>query len=141
MNYAVILASGKGTRIKDNSKLPKQFRLIQEKPVIIYTLRKFLNIKKFNAIYIAVAKEYVDYTKDLISKYITEKENIHIVCGGKERLDSIINAINAIQENQGCQEDDIVVIHDAVRPFVTPKILQDSIDNEYYYLSYIQRLL
>ncbi len=128
MNYGIILASGKGTRVKDGNNLPKQFRLINNKPIIIYTLLKFLKIKKFDLIYVCVAEEYLDYTTKLIDNYIENKSKIKITCGGKERIDTITNAINAIIKDNGCGNDDIVVIHDAVRPFVTDKILIDSIE-------------
>ena len=129
MNYGVILASGKGTRIKDNIDLPKQFRLINDKPVIIYTILNFLKTKRFDIIYIAVSKEYLDYTNKLILEYFGEIPNIKVICGGKERIDSITNCINSIIKDNGCREEDVIVIHDAVRPFVTEKILNDSIDS------------
>ena len=52
MNYGVILASGKGTRIKDNINLPKQFRKIDDKPIIIYTIQRFLKENLFDSIYL-----------------------------------------------------------------------------------------
>ncbi len=128
MNYGVILASGKGTRIKDNINIPKQFRKINDKPVIIYTIQRFLKENLFDSIYIVVSKEYLEYTNNILKEYLESTKNIKIVCGGKERIDSITNSINSIVADNGCNEDDIIVIHDAVRPFVTDKILKNSID-------------
>lgn len=130
MNYGVILASGKGTRIKDGCSLPKQFRKINGVPVIIYTIRNMLKIKRFKKIYLVVPTDFLEYTKVLIDECISDSNGfIEIISGGKERMDSIDNAINAIVKNNVINEDDVVVIHDGVRPFVTEKILNESIDS------------
>ena len=130
MIYGAILASGKGTRIKDGIVLPKQFRELGDMPIIIHTLKRMLKINKFDKIYISVSEEYLEYMKDLIKKHIdsTLSPNIVIICGGKERMDTIDNTINSITKDNGVGEDDVILIHDAVRPFVTEKILNDSIE-------------
>lgn len=131
MNYGVILASGKGKRVKDNINIPKQFRELNGIPIIVYTIRKFLDTSSFNYIFIAVSEEYVNCIKQIIDKYFDEEESKKIVVtiGGKERIDSIINAISKIEKVNVIGEDDVVVIHDAVRPFVSNKILLDNINN------------
>ena len=129
MNYGIILASGKGKRIKDNIDIPKQYRKINNIPVIIYTITKFLNVKSFDYILIAVSDDYTNYVKKLIEYYFEEEDikKIIILKGGKERIDSIVNSVNKIKEINKITENDIIVIHDAVRPFVSEKILVDSI--------------
>ncbi len=130
MIYGIILASGRGTRIKDGITLPKQFREIEGQPVIIYTIKSLLKIKRFNKIYITVPNDYEDYTRNLIDKFIiNDKDNLVVINGGKERMDSIDNAIKTIVNTQEITDDDIIVIHDGVRPFVTEKILNNSIDS------------
>ena len=131
MNYGVILASGKGTRVKDNINIPKQFRELNGIPIIVYTIRKFLDTSSFDYIFIAVSEEYFKSIKQIIDKYFDEEESKKIVVtmGGKERSDSIINVINRIEKVNVIGEDDVVVIHDAVRPFVSNKILLDNINN------------
>lgn len=130
MNYGAILASGKGTRMKNKDSIPKQFIEINKVPTIIYTIKNMLKIKKFDYLYIAVPEEYIEYTNDIIDKYIKKQntDNIIVISGGKERMDSIDNIINKIQNDQEIRDDDIIVIHDGVRPFVTKKILNDSIE-------------
>ena len=128
MNYSIILASGKGTRIKDNIELPKQFRCISGIPIIVITLREFLKNASFKCHYLVVSKEYEKYTNDLLNQYFSKELNkIKVTIGGKERIDSIENGINAIYENNQIGENDVVVIHDAVRPFITPEIIDNSI--------------
>ena len=127
MIYGVMLAGGSGTRVK-SSKIPKQFIEIGGKPIIIYTLENMLKVKRFDYIYIAVHKDYENYMNEQVKKNIPESEKVRIILGGKERMDTINNVTTAITNDNGIHDDDVIVIHDAVRPFVTEKILNDSID-------------
>ena len=128
LNYGVILASGSGTRMK-NIDIPKQYYEIDNKPIILYTLDSMLSSNLFDKIYIAIQKEYEELLNNYLNKYISSDNMniIKIVYGGKERIDTIHNVIDSISLNN-ISDDDIVVIHDAVRPFVTKKILEDSIN-------------
>ena len=128
MNYAVLLAGGTGSRMK-SIEIPKQYYEINEIPIIIYTLKTFIKVDSFDYIYIAVNDEFKDYLNSIIKKYIdkTNITKITLVSGGKERIDSIHNVITTIDINN-VNNDDIIVIHDAVRPFVTEKIILDNIE-------------
>lgn len=130
MNYGVILASGKGKRVKDNIDIPKQYREISNIPIVVYTIRKFFDADSFDYIFVAVAMEYIDYVKQIIGKYFSDKEldRIVVTSGGKERIDTIINVIDEIKKVNIVNDEDVVVIHDAVRPFVTKRILLDNIN-------------
>lgn len=128
MNYAVILAGGFGKRMK-SIEVPKQYYEINNVPIIIYTIKTFVNINCFDYIYLAVNEDYKEYVNTLLEKYF-DSENISkiiIVNGGTERIDSIHNVIKAIDINK-INDDDIIVIHDAVRPFITEKIILDNIE-------------
>lgn len=127
MNYGVILASGGGTRIK-SIDVPKQYYEIKGVPIIIYTLRSMLAANLFDYIYIVINKDYSLLLDGYLKKFISDEysSKIKVVYGGKERIDSIHNVINEISKNE-IDVDDVVVIHDAVRPFVTKKILEDSV--------------
>lgn len=129
MNFAVILAGGVGSRVKSIS-IPKQFVELKGKPVIVYTMENMLKVKRFDYMFIAVHGEWMDFMHDLITQYFDEKtaRKIYITAGGKERIDSIRNVTDAIQKNFSVAEEDVIVIHDAARPFVTEQILNDSID-------------
>ncbi len=127
MIFGAILAGGQGTRV--GAKVPKQFIELGGKPILISTLNKFIDSKLFDVIYISVNEMWREHTINLITKFYNEDtlKNIKIVCGGKERIMSFLNIITDIKENYGVQSDDIVVSHDAVRPFVTYEILEDCI--------------
>ena len=72
-------------------------------------------------------EQWVSYTKDLLKKYLGTMEDVSIIPGGKSRNDTIMNAIDFIEKNYGLDEDSIVITHDAVRPFVTHRIIEDNI--------------
>lgn len=127
MIYGAMLAGGSGTRIK-TSVIPKQFIEINGQPIILYTLKNMLRVERFDYIYIAVRDDYKDYLRKQVEENIEQKQKVRIISGGKERIDSINSVTGAIVSDNGLREDDVIVIHDAVRPFVTEKILNDSID-------------
>lgn len=128
MIYGAMLAGGSGTRVK-SADVPKQFIEINGVPIIIHTLKNMLKVKRFDRIYIAAREDFIDYLKfHVISDVQEEYERVRIIAGGKERMDSIRCVTDAIEADNGIDEEDVIVIHDAVRPFVTEKILNDSID-------------
>ncbi len=129
MIYGAILAGGVGSRVK-SANIPKQFIELDGKPVIAYTIENMLKVTRFDEIYIAVHGEWLDYMEQLIVDYIPEAQQnkVKLTAGGKERLDSIRNVTDAISGAHAIGEQDVIVIHDAARPFVTEKILNDSID-------------
>ena len=67
MIYAGILAGGKGSRM--NSNIPKQFIELNGKPIIIYTIEKFLNVDEIDKVVISVIEEYIDYTRSSLDYY------------------------------------------------------------------------
>lgn len=129
MIYAEILAGGKGTRM-GNLSLPKQFLNIGGKPIIINTISKFLLQPKFDAIVIVVLPEWVQYARDLITNSFNEEElaKIHLVNGGKDRNETLMNGIDFIENKYGIEDDDVIVTHDAVRPFISGRIIEENIE-------------
>mgnify|MGYP000761350649 FL=1 len=124
MNQAIILAGGTGQRMR-TSGLPKQFLMVYNKPVIIYTIEKFVLCNDIDMIAIVCNPQYIDYMQDILSKYSFMKKII-ITPGGKDRQGSVLNGINAIIQNGG-QQDDIIVIHDGVRPLVEQATISENI--------------
>ena len=128
MIYAEILAGGKGTRM-GNTEMPKQFLYIGDRPIIIHTIEKFIISNQFDAIIIVTPKEWIAHTKDIIIKYIGELESkkIYICGGGNDRNESIFKGIEFIDKTFGINNEDIIVTHDAVRPFITNRIICENI--------------
>ncbi len=128
MNYAAILAGGVGSRIKSAS-IPKQFIEIDGDPVIYYTMLSILKPKLFDKIYIAAHKDWIGFIDALVrSDFSRDADKIRVIEGGKERMDSIMNVVSVIGSDCDISSEDIIVIHDAARPFVGKNILRDSIN-------------
>ena len=126
MIYAEILAGGPGKRF-GNQDLPKQYNMLGSKPIIIHTLEQFILNPKFDKIIVCVPKEWINYTEDLIAKYIKQSDNIDVVQGGVTRNETIMSGLKHIEEKYGLSDKDVVVTHDAVRPFVNQRIIEDNI--------------
>lgn len=126
MNYAGILAGGKGTRM-GKTDLPKQFLMLGEKPIIIHTIEQFIVADKIDHIVVAVPENWINYTQDIIEKYCKD-DRISVTKGGSNRNETIFNICNYINENFDITKDDIIVTHDAVRPFITQRIIKDNIE-------------
>ena len=130
MIFGAILAGGIGSRM-NIADMPKQFLLLGDKPIIIHTLQKILLCQKFDYVYIGTHKDWILYMEDLINKYIFDEENkkrIVLVSGGKDRNETIMNIVIDIENRFGENENNIIVTHDAVRPFVTSRILNENIE-------------
>lgn len=126
MNFAGILAGGMGTRM-GKTDLPKQFLMLGEKPILIHTVEQFIIADKIDYIVIAVPENWINYTKDIIDKYCSD-DRITVIQGGKSRNETIFNICNYIKENYEVTEKDVIVTHDAVRPFITQRIINDNIE-------------
>lgn len=125
MVYAEILAGGVGKRF-GSSDIPKQFLDIKGKPIIVYTIEKFLVNPEFKKIIVLTPKEWLEHTKDLVAKYFND-EKVIVIEGGATRNDTIMNGISYIENTDGLDDDTIIVTHDSVRPFVTHRIIEDNI--------------
>lgn len=125
MIYAGILAGGKGTRM-GKTDLPKQFLQLGDKPIIIHTIEQFLMAAQIDEIIVAVPENWMSYTQDIVQKYCKD-DTIHIIQGGNSRNETIMNICRYITQNSK-EKDNIVVTHDAVRPFVTQRIIQENIE-------------
>ena len=133
MIFAAILAGGKGTRV--GTSIPKQFLNLKGKPVIIWTMDAFLQSNLCDYIYVSVNQMWLEHMEEIISNYYTveDRRKIKLVSGGKERIMSFLNVIYDIRDSFGIRETDIILSHDAVRPFVTTDIIKDCIEQTKIY--------
>ena len=130
MIFGAILAGGTGSRM-GLTNIPKQFLELGDKPIIVHTLQKFLLNSKFDVIYLGIHENWTGYMEDLIDKYVvdeTNKNRIKIIVGGVDRNSTIMNIIDDIEKNYTLTDEDIIVTHDAVRPFITSRILEENIE-------------
>ena len=118
MISAIVLAGGWGKRM--NYHKSKQFIEIKGKPVLVYTLEKFIYNKSIDEVILVLPEDEVDYCKkEVLQKYSLKVDRI--VIGGKERQDSVFNALEAMEKAN------IVLIHDGARPFISEKIIEEGI--------------
>lgn len=118
---AVIVAAGKGTRMK--ADINKQFLNIKGKPILYYTLKAFEACELVDEIILVTAKDKKQYCMDeIVRKYGINKISA-IVEGGKERQHSVFNGLKAVKKS------DVVLIHDGARPFVDRGIIEEGIIN------------
>ena len=128
VNVALIVAGGSGTRMGGDT--PKQFHLINEKPLLVYTIEAFNKHPEIDSIVVVTSKEYIQTVKDWLLKYDLKKL-FKVVEGGKSRQDSVYNGLKVIDEF--FDEDDIVLIHDAARPLVSASIISENISACHHY--------
>lgn len=127
MVYGVVLAGGVGNRY-GNAEKPKQFLILGDKPIIIHTIEKFFVNDKFEKVLVLCPEQWVSYTKNLIHKYLGDNDRVVVIEGGSTRNETIMNSIRYIDSTDGVDEETIIVTHDAVRPFVTHRILEENIE-------------
>lgn len=127
MIFGAILAGGIGSRMGNVDK-PKQFLHIGKKPILIHTVEKFIINDRFDKVIVMCPDQWLSYTKDTLSKYLPGID-VDVVVGGSSRNGTIMNAIAHIEKNYGLDDDTVLVTHDAVRPFVTQRIIEDNIDS------------
>ncbi|MBC2041719.1 2-C-methyl-D-erythritol 4-phosphate cytidylyltransferase [Listeria welshimeri] len=126
MIYAQILAGGKGTRM-GNVSMPKQFLPLNGKPIIVHTVEKFILNTRFDKIIISSPKEWMNHAEDNIKKYISD-DRIVVIEGGEDRNETIMNGIRFVEKTYGLNDDDVIITHDAVRPFLTHRIIEENIE-------------
>ena len=121
MNIALILAGGTGER--SGESIPKQFVEINGKPLIIFTLEKFQQCRQVDRIVIVCLKDWIGRLEGYVRTFGMTKVT-GIAEGGRNGLESVKHGIDALS---GCAGDDLILIHDAVRPFVDIESIEDNI--------------
>ncbi|MDP1813293.1 MAG: 2-C-methyl-D-erythritol 4-phosphate cytidylyltransferase [Leadbetterella sp.] len=118
--YAIIVAGGSGSRMK--ASVPKQFLPLGNKPILVHTIEKFLQIRDLSII-LALPADAIAYWQKNCILYFSDLSRLSVVEGGKTRFQSVKNALFSIEENVG-----LVAVHDGVRPFVTTEIIEKSFE-------------
>lgn len=122
MNVALILAGGSGKRTEQD--IPKQFMNVYDKPVIIYTLEAFQKHPDIDGIIVSCLEGWEEILQAYARQYGIDKLK-WVVSGGENGQASARKALLELQSV--CDRDDIVLIHDAVRPMVSGDIISDCI--------------
>ncbi|MEE0935640.1 MAG: IspD/TarI family cytidylyltransferase [Methanobrevibacter sp.] len=124
MVYAILLSGGVGSRT--GFDIPKQFIKINNKPLLVYCIEKFVNISEFKKIIVSSPKDYLSDTKALISDFFPYDDRLVVIEGGETRQDTLMNSIYFIHNL--IEEDACIVCHDAARIFVSESQIKSCID-------------
>jgi 2-C-methyl-D-erythritol 4-phosphate cytidylyltransferase len=119
--FAILPAAGLGTRMAGPQ--PKQFLILDGIPILIHSLRAFAAVKRVTAIYVAVRKTDIERVQAQIAEY-GFADRVRVVEGGENRQESVSHALAALP----AQPDDIVLVHDAVRPLIDAATIDRTID-------------
>lgn len=128
MNIAVIFAGGTGQRMHTKSR-PKQFLELNGKPIIIYTIELFDNHPDIDGIVVVCLESWIPFLKKMLRKFEINKV-VEIVSGGETGQESIYKGLCAAEtfSKSKHSSDDIVLIHDGVRPLITEETITENIE-------------
>ncbi|MCI9217443.1 MAG: 2-C-methyl-D-erythritol 4-phosphate cytidylyltransferase [Dorea sp.] len=119
---ALIIAGGRGSRMHQD--IPKQFLTVNEKPILVYTMEAFQHHPEVDAIAVVCLKGWEKILRAYAKQFEITKLQ-YVVTGGKNGQDSIRNGVFELERH--FNGDDIVLIHDAIRPMVSAEIISDCI--------------
>jgi 2-C-methyl-D-erythritol 4-phosphate cytidylyltransferase len=122
--FAILPAAGLGTRMAGPQ--PKQFLALDGIPILIHSLRAFAAVQRVSSIYVAVRPSEIERVEAQIADYAAEygfAGRVQVVAGGNHRQESVSNALAALP----AQPDDIVLVHDAVRPLIDAATIDRTI--------------
>lgn len=122
MNIALLIAGGSGARMHQN--IPKQFLTVNERPVIVYTLEAFQKHPEIDEIAVVCIEGWESVLWAYANQFNISKLK-YVVLGGKNGQDSIRNGVYELEKHHSAE--DIVLIHDAIRPMVSAEIISDCI--------------
>ena len=125
MIFAGVLAGGTGSRM-GNYTIPKQFLLMNDKPIIAHVIDKFIVHDEIDTVIVGVNAEWYQYMVDIQEKYYANEKRLVVVPGGTDRNGTISAIVEQAKKMSGAS-DDILVTHDAVRPFVTTRMISENI--------------
>ena len=122
MNIALILAGGYGSRTEQD--IPKQFINVYDKPLIIYTLENFERHPEIDGIAVVCLEGWHEVLRAYARQYKITKLK-WIVSGGNDGQESTGKGVEALKDV--CSESDVIMVHDAIRPFITAEVISDGI--------------
>ncbi|MDU0457966.1 MAG: 2-C-methyl-D-erythritol 4-phosphate cytidylyltransferase [Geobacteraceae bacterium] len=122
-SIALIPAAGMGKRM--GASVNKQYLLLNGLPIVARTISVFERSSLIDSIYLVIPAEEIPYCREHVVEACGFKKVVAIIPGGKERQNSVMNGLNAIREQ--ADDNDVVLIHDGVRPLVTEAVLSESI--------------
>ncbi|MCD8300036.1 MAG: 2-C-methyl-D-erythritol 4-phosphate cytidylyltransferase [Clostridiales bacterium] len=127
MVIAGIVAGGVGSRMV-GSAVPKQFLEVDGRPILIRTAEAFFDSPDVDGIVIGVHPDWIEYLESLLQKFFGNTEKIVISAGGGSRNETIQKVLRKAEDVWGINDDALVLTHDAVRPFVSQRIIHENVE-------------
>ena len=125
MIFAAIFAGGSGSRM-GKTDLPKQFLLLGGKPILVHTVSRFLDVESIDELFVLCPADFIGYTRSVLCEYLGDVP-VQVIAGGSTRNDTLLCAIRYIYDRCTVDAQTMLITHDAVRPFVTRKMIEDNI--------------
>ncbi len=122
--FVILPAAGIGTRMASTGNAPKQFLSLGGLPVLIHSVEAFLAVPRVSGLYVAVRESEQARVAELIVEHGLE-DRVKVVTGGDTRQESVANALSQLPSDT---PDDIVLVHDAVRPLIDSATIERTID-------------
>lgn len=127
MNSVLIFAGGVGTRMKSTNNTPKQFLKVDKKPIIIYTLEKFEACEDVDNIVVVCIESWIKRLNNYLEKYNIKKVSA-VIPGGETGFESRLLGLEHLVNNAQTPKDDIVILHDGVRPIIKSSLISNNIN-------------
>lgn len=128
MVTAAILAGGVGSRM-GAADTPKQFMSLGGKPILVHTAEKFSVHPDIDRVLVLCPKNWVSAAENMLARALGGRltEKLNVIEGGADRNETIMRAVDYIAENFGLDDETVIVTHDAVRPFVSHRIISENV--------------
>jgi 2-C-methyl-D-erythritol 4-phosphate cytidylyltransferase len=132
--FCILPAAGIGTRmaaVSGGTATPKQFLSIRGVPVLVHSLRAFLAVPRLDSAWIAVRATEIERVRAMLAEHDLGgpgAARIHVVEGGDNRQESVSRALAQVVAHGECDEDDVVLVHDAARPLIDAATIDRTID-------------
>ena len=122
--FGVILAGGSGARMQQ--ALPKQFLSVGGKPILVHTAAVFAACRALSGLIIVTPKAWIRHTEEVLQDALP-KGSFTVIEGGENRSESLMQAVRTALTDDDTEKGPLLITHDAVRPFIDQRILEDNI--------------
>ena len=124
--FALVLGGGSGRRMT-GSDVPKQYLMLGGRPVIMHSVQRFLRNEKVDRVVIVCPEDHLEYTAALAAQYLEDDSSVSVTAGGADRNASLMKGMLKAREFMKDGSDAVVLTHDAARPFLTDRIIEENI--------------
>jgi 2-C-methyl-D-erythritol 4-phosphate cytidylyltransferase len=127
MVFGAILAGGSGSRM-GNTETPKQYLTLGSKPILLHTIERFFVHPEIDRLLVLCPPSWTAHTQDMLKRFLPAgEEKIFVLEGGASRYQTLLRALDFIERSFPADAESVIVTHDAVRPFLTHRIISENV--------------